>query len=96
MKFFLIFARNIDCGYTLEPPLTSTHNLCFRAEIRKNVYPCKPQFFYIKVGCKGVYISRTCYPDEDPAYCHLLRFHHIVIHFAVLLSHLVIHFVAPA
>ena len=34
---FLIFARNIDCGYTLEPPqfLTSTHNLCFRANIRK-------------------------------------------------------------
>ena len=31
---------NIDCGYTLEPPrreavLTSTHNLCFGAKIRK-------------------------------------------------------------
>ena len=27
------------------------------AEIRKNnVYPCKPQFFYIKVGFKGVKI----------------------------------------
>ena len=34
--FFLIFAQNTDCGYTLEPPvLTSTHNLCFRAKIRK-------------------------------------------------------------
>ena len=33
---FLIFAQNIDCGYTLEPPrLTSTHILCFRAKIRK-------------------------------------------------------------
>ena len=31
----------------------STHNLCFRAKIRKKVYPCKPQFHYIKVGCKG-------------------------------------------
>ena len=32
---FLIFAQNIDCGYTLEPPmvLTSTHNLCFGAKI---------------------------------------------------------------
>ena len=29
----------------------------------KNVYPCKPQFYYIKVGCKGVYITRTCYQD---------------------------------
>ena len=26
----------------------------------KNEYPCKPQFYYIKVGCKGVFISRTC------------------------------------
>ena len=38
--FFLIFAQNIDRGYTLEPPLseavlTSTHHLCFRAKIRK-------------------------------------------------------------
>ena len=41
----------------------STHNLCFRAKIRKNVYPCTPQFYYIKVGCKRVYITRTCYPD---------------------------------
>ena len=38
---FLIFAQNIDCWYTLEPPqlseavLTSTHNLCFVAKIRK-------------------------------------------------------------
>ena len=32
---FLIFAQNIDCRYTLEPPLTSTHNLCFEAKIRK-------------------------------------------------------------
>ena len=43
-NIFLIFAQNIDCGYTLEPPhrggarrfygeavLTSTHNLCFAA-----------------------------------------------------------------
>ena len=41
----------------------STHNLCFKAKIRKKVYPCKPQFCYIKVGCKGVIITWTCYPD---------------------------------
>ena len=59
---FLIFAQNIDSGYTLEPPqlseavLTSTHDLCFRAKIRKRdtaVNP-KPQFYYVKVGFKGV------------------------------------------
>ena len=27
------------------------------------MYPCKPQFFYIKVGFKGVIIARTCFPD---------------------------------
>ena len=42
----------------------STHNLCFGAKLRKNVYPCTPQFHFIKVGCKGVFITRTCYPDD--------------------------------
>ena len=62
---FLIFVQNIDRGYTLEPPqaLMSTHNLCFRAKVRKNVYPSKPLFYYIKVGCKGVFITRTCLHD---------------------------------
>ena len=53
---FHISAQNIDCGYLLEPPqrggavavLTSTHNLCFLSRYKKNnVYPCKPQFYYI-------------------------------------------------
>ena len=35
---FLIFAQNIDCGYPLEPVLTSTHNKCVRAKI-KQLYP---------------------------------------------------------
>ena len=28
-----------------------------------NVYPCKPQFYYIKVGCKGVFVTWTCLHD---------------------------------
>ena len=56
--------------------LTSTHNLCFRAKIRKSVYPCKPQFYYIKVGCKGVLFSRTCLHD-DKKYTKNITFHHI-------------------
>ena len=45
---FLIFAQNIDCGYTLEPAvLTSTHNLCFGAKIRKIGIPlCIPVLLY--------------------------------------------------
>ena len=51
---FHISAQNTDCRYSLEP---RTHNLCFWAEIRKiNVFPCKHQFYYIKVGFKGVKI----------------------------------------
>ena len=41
----------------------STHKLHFGAKIRKIDYPCIPQFYYIKVGYKVVYITRTCYPD---------------------------------
>ena len=66
---FFIFAQNIDRGYTLEPEavLTSTHDPCFRAKKRKNAYPGKPQFYYIKVGCKGMFITRTCYHDVRSA-----------------------------
>ena len=42
---FLISAQNIDCVYSLEAVLTSTHNLCFWAEIRKIMYtPVNPSF----------------------------------------------------
>ena len=34
----------------------STHNLCFGTKIKKIVYPCKPQFQYIKVVFVGVHI----------------------------------------
>ena len=36
----------------------------FWSKNKKNkIYPCKPQFYYIKVGCKGVFIIRTCLHD---------------------------------
>ena len=43
-----------------EAVLTSTNNLCFGAKIRKKDTPVKPQFYFIKVGCKGVFITGTC------------------------------------
>ena len=58
MLFFLCFALNIDCGYTLEPPQVLTSVLAQRLE--NDVYPRKSQFYYIKVGCKRVYIAWTC------------------------------------
>ena len=27
------------------------------------MYPCNPQFLYIKVGVKGIKFTRACYPD---------------------------------
>ena len=66
--FFLIFVKNIDCRYTLEPPRQGGSSeypqSMFWSKIMKNRYTsADPRFFYIKVGFKGVYISRTCYPD---------------------------------
>ena len=57
----LIFAQNIDCGYSLEPPRRGSSNKypqsMFSTRNKKNnVYPCKPQFYHIKVGFKGVRI----------------------------------------
>ena len=31
--------------------------------MKTNVYPCKPQFYYIKVGFKGVKIIKICFRD---------------------------------
>ena len=45
--FLLFLLKNIDCGYSLEPPRWNKKN---------NVYPCKPHFYYVKVGFKGVNI----------------------------------------
>ena len=44
--YFPYFCSNIDCGYTLEPPqvLTSTHNLCFLSENKKNI-----TMFHLKI-----------------------------------------------
>ena len=53
--------QNKDCGYTLELPRQG-----FGSKIRKGIplWFFEPQFYYIKVGYKGVYIIWTCYPDE--------------------------------
>ena len=58
---FQISAQNIDCGYSLELPLRDSSNeypqFIFLIRNKKNnVYPCKPKFYHIKVGFKGVKI----------------------------------------
>ena len=58
---FLISAKNIDCGYLLELRHRGGSNeypqsMFLSRNNKNNVYPCKPQFYYIKVGFKGVKI----------------------------------------
>ena len=54
-----ISAQNIDCRYSLESPRRGSsdkhqQSMFLRRNKKYNVYPCKPQFYYIKVGFKGV------------------------------------------
>ena len=61
LDIFYISAQIIDCGYLLEPPRRGSSNeypqSMFLSKIKKNnVYPCKPQFYCIKMGFKGVKI----------------------------------------
>ena len=58
---FPFSAQNIDCGYSLEPPRRggsneSPQSMFSSKNKENNVYPCKPQFYYVKVGFKGVKI----------------------------------------
>ena len=61
-EIMIIFIRK-NCDIFSEAVLSSTHYQCFGAKVRKNVYPCKPQFYCIKVGSKGVFGTRTCFRD---------------------------------
>ena len=73
---FHISAQNIDCGYSLEPPRRGRSNeypqsMFLSRNNKNNVYPCKPQFYYIKVGFKGVKIIKVCFRDVHIR--HLLK-----------------------
>ena len=58
---FNISTQNIDCGHSLELPQWGSSNeypqsMFLSKNKNNNIYPCKPQFYYIKVGLKGVKI----------------------------------------
>ena len=66
---FRISALSIDCGYSLEPPRRGGSNeypqsMFLSRNKKNNVYPCKPQFYYIKVGLRGSKLYRACFRDE--------------------------------
>ena len=71
--FFHISALNIDYGYSLELPRRGGSNkypqYMFLSKYKKNnVYPCKPQFYYIKVGFKEVKLIQACFDDATVAF----------------------------
>ena len=56
-----ISVQNTGCGYSLEPQRGSSNKYpqsVLSRNKNNNVYSCKPQFCYIKVGFKGVNIIR--------------------------------------
>ena len=58
---FIFLLKNIDCGYSLEPPRWGGSNkypqsMFLSRNKKNNVYPCRPQFYYIKMGLKGIKI----------------------------------------
>ena len=55
--------------YSLEPPRQGGSNeypqsMFLSRNKKNNVYPCKPQFYYMKVGFKGVKIIWACFRDD--------------------------------
>ena len=71
---FHISAQNIDCGYSLEPPRRGGSNeypqTMFLCKNKKNnLYLCKPQLYYIKVGFKVVKIIKVCFRDANVWKC---------------------------
>ena len=65
---FHISAQNIDCWYSLEPPRRGGSNeypqsMFLSRNKKNNVYPCNPQFYYIKVGFKEVKTIQACFRD---------------------------------
>ena len=58
MKFFDIFAQNIDCGYTLEPPRRGGSNeypqsMFWSKNKKKRYTPAFPSFTILKWGLAG-------------------------------------------
>ena len=56
-------AQDIDCGYSLDPLCRGgsneyPHSMFLSRNKKNNVYPCKRQFYCIKVGFKGSKLYR--------------------------------------
>ena len=68
------FCQNIDRGCTLEPPRRGGSNEHPQSTFWSKNKRIGIPFCYIKVGFKGVYITRTSFPEDFFA---LIRISHI-------------------
>ena len=62
-----ISAQNIACGYSLGPLCGSneyTQYMFLSSNTKNNVYPCKPQFYYVKCGLRGSILYRHVFVME--------------------------------
>ena len=69
---FSYFCSKYRLRVHVAPVLRSTHNLCFRAKIRKFYTPVNPSFTVIKWGVKGYKLQggvstmgQNCYIDSN-------------------------------
>ena len=74
VDIFHLSVQNIDCEDSLEPPRRGGSNEYSQSMVlsrnkKNNIYPCKPQFYYIKVGFKGVKIIQVCFHDGNISGC---------------------------
>ena len=66
---FHILFKIIDCGYLLETPRRGGSNdypqsMIMSRNKKINVYPCKPQFYFVKLGFKGGKTIKACFLDD--------------------------------
>ena len=89
--FFHISAQNIDCGYSLELSRRGGSNeypqSMFLSRNKTNiVYPCKPQFYDIKVGFKG---GSKLYKHNFPMYqAHFLKLRPVCVAMFIILGNI--------
>ena len=66
--FFLFLLKNIDCGYSLEPPrqavLTSTHNLCFEQKYEKYQSFSSENFQFLEMKF-SIYLNRRVFDMQQ-------------------------------
>ena len=87
IPIFVILLQNIDCGCSNEAVLTSTHNLCFGAKIRKIVLPLHTPVLLCESVVSGVFITRTCFPDVSQTCRNTPKIEAVIVVYPIQLCH---------